>query len=1002
MAEKKEVERKTNFLRIFNTYLVIYQLITIPVAHAQAGTQNLLMGIPGLIKKVGNDIIQGKRAGQEAFMQAQQQGDPFAPKTKPSEYFPECQVPVKNPSLSNACQSIPVPEDQMGFAILQRSLGLVNQYQFASTEGLTATNNCLQHALSKRQRQLFKSINEINELINQQNSSHGSAKQELESILSNIQDTAHVLHGGKGDSPNTKGRTFHGLFSPGCQELIGTENFDVAKSKGLRGLKDKMAPQQEMANRFTNPENQKIHTEDIRDQINALKGNIENYGPEAWKPNYQSVLATGNTEYPSIGRAMQREITNFKSEMSRIRTDLKAIGYELPSADHQFQEKVGAFSKNSRKFFESEYIKTCVNQTPTLNPQKILQGLRHRSTGERGTALINYRDRLKGILENNFTMEQKVQAMKQLDADYRGAIVLGAGTSAPPYTFFEKQTSFCRNKIQQLNAAGTDSMALTIDKSDRAIKEALNLEESFASKFFEALYDEVVNCSGKPVKTATCNLNQVNSVLAPNGSNFCVAHATECGKRVNSCHGAVGTLIKVNEGKRDSQAARYNSLVVALEKNQKARLEKMKANVLALIQEVNAKLPKLTSSIKWPDDLAMDDITEANVDKWGVSLKDGGDLGFLDRLSEKYKRLEEYLTDKSKEIDKEMLVFAKEDRKRWEDEKKNWEEVKRRCEGVMNDYQKGMQEQMAARQEQENQAQSFCHKYDSLRSNPGAGCDSVDELFEDAMQASAFINPAIYGEINLFQQYCNSINNEALPSDSESSSSLSDWTPAEHFSNACEESGDDWEAILEDMRERAAASIPVQSFNDEQLQAIEDAISDNSKISELDREIRRTPFFRAILSPLGNIYNQEIEVSSLRESDITSDYLKGRLEKANNLLRTSGPSTISNLCKAGEYEKMMGAIEECKNADAGRYRRCYQREIDRDSELPSFVKKAGRILQSLERFDVVARNQEFGQQLGTPCMAIQGHNGALGGDVSPFSEYDEAILGVPQQNSISR
>ncbi len=1026
MAEKKVMETKTNFLRIMTTHLIVYQLVTVPSIYAQAGTQSLLMGIPGLIKKVGQDMIQGKKSGQDAFMLTQQQqGDPFRPQTVASKYFPECQVPMAISAIpSNACAGPPAPEDQAGLAELGRWLGLADQYESYfrahSAENQNTRNapegapaggassigaSCLNDAKKRREDQLQSSINEIIEAKNQLESSNEKAKQELQDALSKIQDTAHVLYGGKGGSPDTKGRAFHGLFSPGCQELIGTENLNRAKGMGLSGLKkDILSTPQQMANRFTNPENREGHIEDIRGQINKLKEKIERYGPEAWKPNYQSVLGTGNTEYPSIGKAMERQITNFKSEINRIRTEVKdQVGYILPALDHQFRDKVKKFSKKS---VERRFIKTCVSENSSLSTQNILAGLRHPSTGGRGTTLINYRNALRSILESSSSMERKIQEMERLDAQYgRGSIIVGAQNSTgsrsyvPPHVLFREQTDACRGNMNK----GAGPMAQTIDRSDQAVKQALKLEQGFASEFFNNLYDEVVNCSEQPVKTGTCNLDKVGSVLSPDGGNFCVAHATECGKRVNACHGATHTLIRVYEGKRDIQAARYNSLALALEKNRKDRLGKMKAKVLALAQEINKQL--VGTQIEWPSDLSMEETKEEVVGKWGVKLKGGGDLRFLEEAPRKFDLLIQSLKRQMAAASGEMSDYIQKQKQGWGQEVRRWAELKNKCGQAMSAYQQGMQEQMEAQQEQMDQAQNFCLQYESLSQNPGAGCDSVDQLFEDAMQASALINPEVFGQINEFKYYCNTVNNEALPFDSDSSSSPSDLTPSERFSEICEEKGDDWGKVLEDMKQQAADLIP-RHFSEEETQAIADAIQDESKASELGREITRTPFYRTIVRRVHTLEAMEAwRMPSLSEGDLSSDFLKSRLREAHDLMGTSSTdSTIQNFCKVQKYKHRFKAITYCEDADNEKYQDCYDKKAQDENKINhDSVEIAGKVLKGLELVGLADQNQEIGEQLGrTPCMAIQGHNGAEGEVASPFYELDQAILGGQQQNSISR
>ncbi len=1048
-----------NFFKTFTTYLVTYHLLAIPpFIHAQeqekeplpsspSRAQQLLMGIPNLVREVGKNIIgnqgkQGKQStpqkntGQKA---KPPQENPFRPQTSTSKYFPECQVPMAvSPIPPNACAYPPAPGDQAGLQALQQWLGLTGQYEshfrIHAADNQNTRNapeamitggppsigaSCLNDALKRRQDQLQGSINEINEMIAQMKRADQEAKRQLEEAMNNIQDTAHVLYGNRNEGPNAKGKNFHALFSPGCQELIGTENLASAKSSGLTGLRDQvLSTPQQMANRFTNSENRQGHIEDIRGQLEQLKQEIERYGMEAWEPNYQSILGVGKTNYPGIERAMQREKVKIDREINKVREDLKTVGFELPKADHQFRDRMTAFAQSSKGFFERKFIESCFNRNPSFGQQSILERLRHNSTGNRGTVLINYRNALKEILESNTSMEQKIQDMQSLDASYgAGAVTLrtqsasGSGSFVPPYALFREQINRCRGEMYQdsasSNAAGIESMAVTIDKSDQSIKQALKLERSFASEFYNSLYDEIVNCSGQSVKTSTCNLNQAASVLEPSGENFCVGHATECGTRINACHASTSQIIQEYESKRDAEAARYNTTMQQLERSQKALLDQVKTKVMTLAQEVNKQLAG--TQIEWPQDLVIEETQESIVEGLGVKLKGGGQLDILEQVPQKMQLLINSMQQQKAAAIQEMNDYIQKQKKGWGEEARRWAELKQKCQQVFTAYQKGLQDHTTAQNEQLQQAQNFCLKYDSLRQNPCAGCDSVDELFADAMTAVAFINPEALDEINQFKYHCKTCNNEALPYDGNPFSPSSDLNPADRFLDSCEENDDDWAQILDDMKSRALDAIPVQDFNDEDYQAIVESIEDNSKIVELDREIKRTPFGRFVLSNLKRFHDLEnsggVPVNSIQENEISSDYLKERLRESKDILGSSNSNTdkVKNLCQAQKYQHSMRAISECKSADEGKYRSCYQEEIEKESEMGRTFKKAGQILNTLDRAELAIKNQDLGELLGdTPCMAIQGYNGAEGGKDSSFRELDDAILGNGEQRSISR
>ncbi len=1029
---------KDCLLKKITTHIAIYGLITAPIAYGQEASsgQQAIMGALGALQKIGGAFIDGKKQ-QINQIQNYQNLSQFQPQTSTAKYFPECQVPMAvSPFPKNACTHPPRPGDRAGLSTLQTWLTLSSQYdshfrhhtsENQNTRNATELNkaspkarftpsigaSCLDDALKRAGDKLQGPINQMNETIAQVKKSNEKFRDQLKQALENIQDTAHVLYGNPRGSSNTKGRQFHTLFSPRCQELIGTNSLNATKKAGLIGLRDQvMATPQELANRFTNPRNRQNHIDDIKSQITAIQNEIKKRGPEAWDPSDRSFLVKGSSVYTGMADIIQRKKGQFDREISEIRSILKKeVGFELPRMDHQFRHNTEAFSQQARDFFERKFINDCVTQGSLLKPQDVLKGLRQKSTRGRGTTLSNYRTALQNILESDTYMEQKLNAIRQLDAQYStGEITVvyqsasGSQISTTPYGLFKEQVGLCQAKMEQDNthslaAPGSKAAKDKIARADRYIKQALALEKRFSSELYNTLYEELVNCSGKPIKTSTCHLANAGNILEPTGKNFfCVAHATECGKNINSCYAENQRRIIEFEQKRDGEAARYNQMMTQLEKNQQFFLDQMKTKVAALASQINGYIPG--SQIQWPNDLVVSKPEEKVIKELGVKLKGGGNLEILNEVPQKLQSLVAAMEQQKSAALQEIASYIGKQKAGWRKEAKRWARLGKKCERTLAAYHKGVQEQAKAKAEAVGEARQFCRKYDALRQNPGAGCGSVDDLFEDAINASSFVNPQVLAEVNEFKGYCDSVNNEKKSEDEEEDESKK-LSRFERFLAACEDNGGEWEQVLEEMKKDAKATIPVEDYTESEYDAIVEAIDDNSKIKDLDSEIKETPFYESVLSKLQRFHEIEEQGGmpvSLVEYDSSSDalpeYLQGKYDRHKGMAEqnSDGDYSIKNLCQAQEYMTAMQAIEECQNADEGKYRNCYQEEIENNQADPIF-KKAGRALASLDNAIRTSRSEEIGEMMsGIPCMAQQGYNGARGLP-SAIQQLDQLILG---------
>ena len=100
--------------------------------------------------------------------------------------------------------------------------------------------------------------------------------------------------------------------------------------------------------------------------------------------------------------------------------------------DHRFE--------NEMENLERQQMDNCVLSHSQTGP--LLEGLRHQSTQNRGSTLINYRTALQSILNDDSSVDEKSKAIKVLDGQYRNSITVtyqdGSGTTinATPSVFF--------------------------------------------------------------------------------------------------------------------------------------------------------------------------------------------------------------------------------------------------------------------------------------------------------------------------------------------------------------------------------------------------------------------------------------------------------------------------------------------------------------------------------------------------------------------------------------
>jgi vacuolar-type H+-ATPase subunit H len=113
---------------------------------------------------------------------------------------------------------------------------------------------------------------------------------------------------------------------------------------------------------------------------------------------------------------------------------------------------------------------------------------------------------------------------------------------------------------------------------------------------------------------------------------------------------------------------------------------------------------------------------------FGVQLRGGGSLAFLNSLPEQLQKIKKAFEDQANRALQEAEDYLNRQAESISESRNKWRELSASCDEAMGNFQKGYSESMKKQAEEQGKAAAkmgeFCFKFNRLkRTNPLAGCD---------------------------------------------------------------------------------------------------------------------------------------------------------------------------------------------------------------------------------------------------------------------------------------
>tara|TARA_Y100000780_G_C13696027_1_gene422624 strand:- start:66370 stop:69537 length:3168 start_codon:yes stop_codon:yes gene_type:complete len=1036
--ETKKQGLMKKLIKASTIHVTCWSLLYVPSAYA-VDADGVLDGIGQGIQMAGQ-IVQGlqqqrQQQMQQAQLQAQMQSLTVQP--VPSKYFPNCPVlPGVTNYPENAC-TMPAPGDTAGVSRIQqfKALAIENESTFEDMMSIGQNSRtpkgiqCLEDSLKNTESTLQDMLNNLESKITQVKVANQQFKQNITKIKEEMESTRAELYGNPSNETD-KNKNLISEFSPQCQQFYGAKGKLQTVQQGFTGIRNESEENNQSAGKFLN--NKNSYVSEVKSQIDAIKNEISKNGlaiagsQESLTSAINSALleSGSSTQFGSISNILSAKVSNFNREFKLIQDDLKDVNFnlQLDDFDGNFQDKYSNFSKGAYEYFKKEAITACVNGSSNtiglgLSTDQILNGLRSKAEGGSSTTLANYRQALKNILDSDAFIEDKMDAIAQLDSRFGvGNIYIkmqnadAQGVTMTPYGLYQSQIDACEARINQDDTFSTDSSKRATDnstyadriaKAEKAIKKALNLESKFQNELATSLYNRVVNCEGIQPKTDRCQFgSEAGTVdLEPSSPNFCVSNATTCANQINSCYKEAETIIAKKEVEMKAHAANYNSLVSGVIAQQQQLLNQIKAQVIADAEYIKQYIPG--AAYEFPADLFVEMPEEMMVASLGVALRGGEELASLDDLEKKLASMKDMLAKQGDKVASEIGDYIADQSSNMQSEYSKWTSLKEECSAAEQAYNQAATEANNQMAETYNDALNFCQKYTAMATNPAAGCGDADGLYEDAMNVSSqFLanSGAIKAQAIQYKNFCNSANNEGQNSSDTSSSDDNDAPTSEEImfddlGLACDEfkTEEDNKDFIQSLGDQVFASLPGNISNDDQKE-LERFFEDPSERPSFSREFRRSTYYRNTLSQvISGISNMSEGYSKPEDVDVEklSDSTKADYEKWDEL----------SFCNRYLVESEINVATKCADLTPGSedHDDCKERNSSQPFRSSNeTAKTVARAIASINDSVTTSDSGRIGEQMnGVPCMAQQGNNGAMGGNIfSGLSNAAQAILGI--------
>ena len=1009
------------------TILTIYGML---FPRPMVGQENLPITIFRGIDQVGKQLIQMNRQNQS---RKNPQTSQYAPKSTSSKYFPQCKInAAKNNFPENVCRSDLATEQRrakeaQGFKnIAIQNISFLENLLTEGQESLRPQGiQCLKDASIKKLSDIQNVINRLKlESINIKQGFE-EFNEQASNTLAEMRKINAELIGGKPTLDGIK-KDFSQEFSPACRDILTAEFLSQGNRTGLVGIRDNstFVKKYDLANRAYS--NEDIWKQELLSKIKKIKDRINRFGPGALDPKTIGTIfdKSDPTMDNSIIIASVKSYQEFKNEYDSVNSKMQQnLGYTLPPLDQNFYQNLSRFSQSSKTYFRKKLVHQCVTGERydlALDLKKILKGVRQSNATTRGTNVINYRNQLRKILNQDSFFEDKMAAIRKLDKSYGGTIVYRYRdnktglTSKPPSEIFKDTIKNCRRQVVQdntfsRNPSNQGNNVSNIVQADQELKELSKKARTLSHDIAKDIYDRVANCNGKGLKAGSCNEKTLNS----DSEGFCIAHAASCANAVRSCHREVSEKITVRTNSIKALATQWDDSVKTFVQKQKNYLNNyLFPPVMQIMEQIRKHLPGATA--QYDADTFIKTPLPTNSDEFGITMLGGANLEELQQLPSLIeKNLIGMLEEQKEKLGQEYNRYIDQKQRSIETEKSRWATLRKNCEKLESKISQAAEKMNKAKQEQFSQqraaAGEFCAKYSLLRQNPAAGCgegeNSVEKLYTDSFAVAGMLDPNVAEGLNHFMEYCAQYNNEST----EGSEDEND--PPSTLRQLCQENDHDLQESISDM---AATTVP-EDHEDSVREYLKKKDRDPALINKLSRQQQRNlKNLHRTIHPDEDEHNimqnilEDLVSSNITTRSEAATHLNGfkdwkgdnaplTLEDLSQIAESNKPqedrksffrekdleeiitmvgflkdaklkSDTNNLCQKHTNFAAYYAAKECKRKD----KKCFERELDETESLEEFS-SIERSLSKLRRQSQAISAQGLGEQVYENCLAPIGN-----------------------------
>ncbi|MBT7610501.1 MAG: hypothetical protein HN576_12150 [Bacteriovoracaceae bacterium] len=816
----------------------VFALITVPIATsvlAQDGFDKAAQVGIGAIQAIGGQVLQAKQ--QQAMMQQQaamMQG--MQVQLRPARYFPQCQVPQAQSTIpENACKQVTSP-GQLGMVMGMQQAAVKNEALFEQMMSMAQNTprpqglQCINEAKKQTAAAMKDKINALTALQTRINKETQLFKEENKRLIEDMAKDNAILNGGtaqgsNGNALDIKAGNLAKNFSQSCRNLnggIGGINKSI-RSGGLMGIVNgKMDNMQTSANTYKS--NEGIFKKDIDSMIQKMTKKMAVDGIDNFKMLATDIRGLNPGIVQEVGKLSQEQAVELNEYKKQVQKDINKLGisYEIPNFDRSFAVDFEEFKAGASNFFQKQYVSECVtgdkDNSIGLNTRDIMKGLRHRGVSG-GNALPKYRDALQNILDGDSFIEDKLAAIRALDAKFskgKSRIEIsytdsGAKeVSTSPYNLYMNTVKACQQKFTQNDTFSTGSRSISMKKKVKRLQGYLNnlkrKHDTFVADAANKISDALINCSGADYKSGPGSCNP--EALSPGAKGFsCLAHSTKCASEVNSCYAQVTGFIEEKKKALIGKAQIYNQNLGKLVARQEQLLAAVKTQVLQDANFIKNFFPG--ANYDFPADLfvKMPELSDAN--PFGVPLRGKPSLDFLKSLPGNIEKLKNQLVQQTKKIDKVISDYTREQNKAISDNKNKWASLKKSCARAEGAFRKQVAATEKKKQEdftkKKNELNQFCRKFKQLRDYaPSDGaCGDVERLHDDSVNIVAFVNGDVTSQLNAYNKFCQQ---------REESDKVADGFASEGegklLSRMCEDADNKWDSVKQKIMKSTMAKLP--------------------------------------------------------------------------------------------------------------------------------------------------------------------------------------------------